>query len=275
MTDLREPPAPSPSPTPAPAALPGALPAAEPRRHVRREVRRRESTAHRRRRRVLLGGGAVMVTVGLVLLGIVLWQFLGTNWLSKGRQAEAVAAVEEGWGQGTATSSTDWGTVEALLRIPRFGEDFVVPVLAGSSDEVLAAGVGHLEDTAGAGEVGNYVLAGHRVTNGEPFADFPALREGDLVEVETRDAVHLYELTNGGTELVVDFTADWVLDPRPVNPDPAGVTAPLTDPRDLPAGTAPEDRLITLLTCSEIFHTDNRSVTFGRLVETVPKVPTT
>lgn len=266
MTDLREPPAPSPALPPAPAAP---APGTGPRRHVRR----RESTTHRRRRRALLGAGTVMVTVGVVLLAYVLWQFLGTNWLSKGRQSDGVVAVEESWGQGSATSSTDWGTVEALLRIPRFGDDYVVPVLSGTTDEALAAGVGHVEDTAGPGEVGNYVLAGHRVTNGEPFADFPELRAGDLVEVETRDTVYLYELTNGGTELIVDFTADWVLDPRPVNPDPGGVNPPLTESTGVPGAAAGQDRLITLLTCSEIFHTDNRSVTFGRLLEVVPKVP--
>lgn len=111
------------------------------------------------------------------------------------------------------------------------------------------------------GERGNYVLAAHRITNGEPFADFPQLREGDLVEIETVDATYTYVLDTGGVDLVVPFTDAWVLDPSPVNP--AGGTQP---------PDAAGDRLITLVTCSEIFHTDNRSVAFGHLVERVPKV---
>ena len=134
-----------------------------------------------------------------------------------------------------------------ILRIPRFGADYEVPILEGSSDEVLAAGVGHLEDTAAVGERGNYALAAHRITHGEPFADFPELREGDLVHIETVDADYTYVLDTGGPDLTVPFTASWVLDPFPVNPDPGGTTAP----------GRPGARLITLVTCSELFHTDN------------------
>jgi sortase A len=111
-----------------------------------------------------------------------------------------------------------------------------------------------------AGAIGNYVLAGHRVTHGEPFADLPQLEPGDEIIVETRVATYTYVLDTGGEDLIVPFTATWVLDDRPVNPE-AGGTQPPAD-----AGEA----LITLLTCSEIFHTDDRSVVFGHLVETSP-----
>ena len=42
----------------------------------------------------------------------------------------------------------------------------------------IAAGIGHMEDTAEAGQAGNYALAAHRVTHGEPFAKFPELLPG-------------------------------------------------------------------------------------------------
>ena len=71
-----------------------------------------------------------------------------------------------------------------------------MPVLEGASDEVLAAGVGHMEDTE-AGAQGNYVLAGHRVTHGEPFADLPDLEPGDEILVETRSATYTYVLDTG------------------------------------------------------------------------------
>jgi sortase A len=117
-----------------------------------------------------------------------------------------------------------------------------------------------MEDTAAAGAKGNYVLAAHRVTHGEPFADFPSLRPGDLVHVETRAATYTYVLDTGGEDLIVPFTETWVLDPKPVNPREGG-----TQPPD-DAG----DQLITLVTCSEIFHTEDRSVVFGHLVKTTP-----
>ena len=70
-------------------------------------------------------------------------------------------AIEKGWGDGQDVIRTDFGNATAILHVPRFGKDFSVPVLEGDSDEVLAAGVGHMEDTE-AGAVGNYVLNGVR-----------------------------------------------------------------------------------------------------------------
>ncbi len=211
----------------------------------------------------MLVAGIALITVGAIVLGWLAWQLWGTNWVSKGRQAEVVADLQEGWGEGQVSAETDFGKATGILRIPRFGADYEVPILEGSSDEVLAAGVGHMGDTAAVGKRGNYALAAHRITHGEPFGDFPELREGDLVHIETRDADYTYALDTSGPDLVVPFTASWVLDPFPVNPDPGGSTA----------SGRPGARLITLVTCSELFHTDNRSVAFGHLVETVAKAP--
>jgi sortase A len=198
-------------------------------------------------RRVLGRVGIFLVLLGLVLAGWLAWQFWGTNWVSVQRQVEVQTAVTDGWADGEDVVAT------------------AVPVLEGSSDAVLAAGIGHLPGTDGPGERGNYVLAAHRITHGEPFAQLPELRAGDLVHVETRTATYTYVLDTGGTDLVVPFTDSWVLDDFPVNPD--GGTQP---------ATGVGRRLITLVTCSELFHTDNRSVVFGHLVRRVPAtdVPT-
>ena len=56
---------------------------------------------------------------------------------------------------------------------------------------------------------------------------------------------------------MVPFTGVWVLDPLPKNPEPAG---------SQPAQGRGQ-RLITLTTCSEIFHTDDRMIAFGHLVK--------
>ena len=103
------------------------------------------------------------------------------------------------------------------------------------------------------------MVAAHRITHGEPLRDMPSLRAGDTVLVETRDTVYTYELDTDPNDLVVDLHADWVLDARPVNPDPRGVQA------------GPGSRLITLLTCAELFHTENRMVAFGHLLRKHPK----
>lgn len=224
----------------------------------RRRPRRGSGEHAPRRRGPLFWVGLLLIAAGLAVLAWLAWQFWGTNWQSERKQTEVTGEIEDAWEAGEASARTRFGDATAILHVPRFGEDFAVPVLEGSGDEVLAAGVGHMEDTAAAGARGNYVLAGHRVTHGEPFAEFPDLEAGDVVYVETREATYVYELDTGGTDLVLPFTETWVIGDRPVNPD-GGVQPP---------GDA-GNHLLTLVTCSEIFHTDNRSVVFGHLVDTV------
>lgn len=213
-----------------------------------------------------VGGGLILA--GLGLLGYVGWQYWGTNWVSQRAQERIVDDVRDDWAaSGTAEAQTlsavrvPEGEVSALVRIPRFGDDYVVPVLEGTSQEVLSAGYGHFDDAVGPGEVGNYALAAHRVTHGEPLRDMPQLRVGDEVVIETREATYTYELTTGGDALEVPFTETWVVDQLPDNPD-AGEPEPAQEPGQ---------KLLTLTTCAEIFHTDNRLIAFGVLVEREPR----
>ena len=218
--------------------------------------------------------GIGLVAAGLGLLGYVGWQMFGTNIVSERKQREAVEALERQWAEEAPTEIEDGGdggptgaraepvrlgTATALIRIPRFGDDYVMPVHEGVADDVLARGYGHFEDAAQAGEKGNYALAAHRVTHGEPLRDMPKLRPGDEVVVETRDAIYTYVLDTDPNDLVVTFEDVWVVDPRPENPDPNGV-----QPADHP-------RLITLTTCAELFNTDDRMIVFGHLESKTPK----
>ena len=232
----------------------------------------------RRRRGVTFWLGLGLVVAGLSLLGYVGWQFFGTNILAERRQRETVSQLQEQWREEVSTTvdgagrSADGpgsaepepvalGDASALVRIPRFGDDYVMPVLEGVGDDVLARGFGHFEDSAAAGGRGNYALAAHRVTHGEPLRDMPSLRPGDEVVVETRDSVYTYELDTDPNDLVVGFRDVWVVAEDPENPDPRGAN-PVDDPR-----------LITLTTCAELFHTDDRMVAFGHLVSSESKQP--
>ena len=197
-----------------------------------------------------------MLLVGLTLLGYVAWQLFGTNIVAKRHQEETVSELRDAWQKGEQHARTGRGTAGAIIRIPRFGEDYAVPVLEGTSDQVLATGFGHFEGTAGPGEIGNYALAAHRVTHGEPLRGMPDLEKGDDVIVETAEATYTYQLITGGDDLVVPFTEVWVTDPVPSNPD-GGVEPPQRK----------KQRLLTLTTCSELFHTDNRMIAFAELVD--------
>lgn len=206
--------------------------------------------------------GTVLIMVGVALLGYVAWQLYGTSWVSHRHQQRVVEALKDGWASGDPVVGTDFGSASAIIEIPRFGSDYEVPVFEGTSNPVLAAGFGQFKGTAGPGEVGNYALAAHRVTHGEPLRDMPALRVGDEVRVVTRHTTYIYRLATAGDDLVVAQTDTWVTDPLPRNPD---------------RGPQPEQhkgqRLITLTTCSELFHTDNRLIAFGVLERRVPTQP--
>lgn len=208
--------------------------------------------------------GLVLLLAGLGLLGYVAWEFFGTNVVSRHEQQQAVHQLRQTWqeeahaGANAKGSGVKLGAAQALVRIPRFGKGYVMPVFAGVSQEVLAKGFGHFRHTAHAGGVGNYALAGHRVTHGEPLRNMPELRPGDKIIVETRKAVYTYVLDTNPNNLIVSFTNTWVLQPDPDNPVPGGVQ---------PA-QKPGQHLITLTTCSELFHTDNRMIAFGHLVST-------
>lgn len=203
--------------------------------------------------------GLVLVAVGVGLLSYVGWEYFGTNVIAKHRQADVSHGLTARWKSEGATGSAKddrltSGEAMALLRIPRFGQDYEVPIVKGVGPDSLASGVGWFPKTARPGQIGNFALAGHRVTHGEPFHDFPDLRKGDKVVVETRTHVYTYRLRDNGTDRILDFSQTWVLDPVPGKPD-----------------MRPTKATITLVTCSELFHTDNRSVVFGDLVKQHPK----
>lgn len=210
--------------------------------------------------------GLVLVAAGFLLGGWVAWQLWGTTVVSERVHRELVEDVERAWaaptdaGDRDGAVSTGRGRVSAVVRVPRFGDDYAVPLLEGTSEEVLAAGFGRFTSGARPGGRGNFAVAAHRVTHGEPLRAMPELQVGDEVVVETREWTYTYVLDTGGDDLTVPFTARWVLDPLPVNPDPDGVRPP----------QEPGGRLLTLTTCAELFHTDDRLVAFGHLVSREP-----
>ena len=214
-------------------------------------------------RRLRLWLGLTLCAAGLALVGYVGWQLVGSNWLSQRTHEDVVRSLERSWTAGSDDVVVEQGTATAVIRVPRFGDDYAVPVLEGTSEEVLAAGVGHFTGSSPPGGAGNYALAAHRITHGEPFRDLPRLRAGDEVIIETHDTTFTYVLDTDGDALVVPFTETWVLEESPTNPESDG-------PQPL---QTPGARLLTLTTCAELFHTDDRLVAFGHLVDTRPRQP--
>src|SRR3954451_5222592 len=222
----------------------------------------------------LMAVGVVLIIVGGSMLAYVAWEYYGTDIVARHNQDQIKSDLEARWKYptvadvlGPEASGASLGSAVALIRIPAFGSDYEVPMIEGVRDSDLAEGVGHFPGT-GPGQIGNFALAAHRVTHGEPFRDLPELRPGQEIIVETADAIYRYVLDTDPNDLIVPFTDGWVLDSVPTPPE--GESAPPGMP-DFHGSVLPDRAIITLTTCSELFHTDNRMVAFGHLVSTLPK----
>jgi sortase A len=201
----------------------------------------------------------------LGLVGTALHQQVWTNYASHVRASDVREQLVQTWQQGKATVqaaratdssvSVDMQEAEAfaLLYIPRLGDDvWATPILEGVSPSALDSGVGHYVGTALPGELGNFAVAGHRATYGEPFAAFDQLKRGDRVYVRTMTEWFVYVLDKN---LKVKPKDVWVIDPQPGQL----------------ARTVASDRLLSLVTCDPRWGSARRWVWWGHLVATHPK----
>ncbi|MBT2446365.1 class E sortase [Streptomyces sp. ISL-43] len=234
----------------------------------------------RRRRRPASGGpvvvasrlgGELFITLGLVMLLFVVYQIWYTNFLADRTAQDAAGSLQQNWesgGDGTAgtagtaappVSAFEPGQGFAILHIPKL--DVKVPVAEGiSKPKVLDKGlVGHYDGgensvkSAMPSDVqGNFGLAGHRNTHGEPFRYINRLVPGDKIVVETRDTYYTYETTS---QLAQTSTKN-VSVLKPV-PEGSGFTS---------AG-----RYITLTTCTPEFTSTYRLIVWGRMTAERPR----
>lgn len=231
--------------------------------------------------RVLWVGAELAVTVGLVLLLLVAHQLWWTNRQARAGAERQVRALEREWNgapqdepvppapaappaspgsrpapsagspeSAPAPAGTAPRDAYAILRIPALG--LTVPVARGVSRRgVLDRGyAGHYPGTAGPGGAGNFALAGHRNSHGEPFRRIDRLRSGDAIVVETRDAVHTYAV-------------DRVL-PRTSPRDTAVIAA-------VPKGYDEPGHYLTLTTCTPEYSSAYRLVVWGKLRAVRPR----
>jgi sortase A len=217
--------------------------------------------AQGKRRWRLTAVGVALLLVGLSCLGWVAYQYVGTNLIAEHTFRTEASRLRAQWiedqktdPQGLEQPSKRSGDSIGLLRIPALGGAYEVPIVNGTELTVLGKGVGHYSSTAQAGQIGNFAIAGYRVTHGQPFARLHDLDSGDEIIVETRDATYTYVLDEPPRQLTVKDTDTWVIDPVPGKPE-----------------LKPTQAMITLTTCPDLFHSTKRSVGFGHLIRTEPK----
>ncbi|MFE2287374.1 class E sortase [Streptomyces sp. NPDC059443] len=175
----------------------------------------------------------------------------GSDGTATARASGSGSGPGSGSGSGSVGKSPPQEGAYGVLRIPRLG--VVVPVAQGvDKRSVLDKGyAGHYVGTAQPGAEGNFALAGHRNTHGEPFRYINRLKAGDelIVDVKGRRYVYLVGKTLSQT-----------------TEHDTGVIAPV--PRstvDPEAGYSEPGAYITLTTCTPEYTSKYRLVVWGTL----------
>lgn len=112
------------------------------------------------------------------------------------------------------------GSVIAVVRAPRLGADWRMPVQLGTGTQVLREGLGLYAGSPRPGSIGNVALAGHRTTWGAPLRHLNRMRAGDRISIWTAQGRYDYRVTSQGVTTPDDTSV--------IQPAVAGGTAMLT-----------------------------------------------
>lgn len=218
------------------------------------------------------------ITVGTVIVLFVVYVMFWTGVKADTVMDDQIDQLQDQWAQGAVrpapaapggsagpgTATTPGATTSppkpapytadkpfAIMYIPRLGFTWNKPVLEGTATKTLKKGLGHYANTAQLGQKGNFSVAGHRRTYGDPFKDFPRLRPGDAVV-----------LTDGTTW----FT--YRIDKGPYKTVPTDIEVIDAVPRK--SGYTREGRYLTLTTCDPEWGHSHRLIVWAHLDSTQP-----
>lgn len=205
------------------------------------------------------------ITVGTLIVLFVVYVLFWTGVKADTEMDHQVDLLQDRWARQPAGPTSGPGAPAAaerpapyrdaepfaLMYIPRLGSSWNKPVLEGTKTDTLKKGLGHYANTTQLGQKGNFAVAGHRRTYGDPFKDFPKLRPGDAVV-----------LSDGATW----FT--YIIDQGPYRTLPTDVQ--VIDPVPRKAGYTRAGRYLTLTTCDPEWGHSHRLVVWGHLESTQP-----
>ena len=209
---------------------------------------------------IITGTGEALITLGVIILLFCVYQLYYTNVEANRAQAEERAELRDNWQPPAPPDPSDAAEPEpvpedfsdvapsdgiAIMHIPELGDSWEKPILEGVDLDLLARGLGHYPDSAMPGEIGNFAVAGHRMTHGEPFRNLDNLEPGDVVIVETEHNWYRYVMDE--YEIVLPTAVD-VVAPVPKQP-----------------GVEPTEPIITLTTCHPRWSSEKRLIWWGHL----------
>ncbi|MGW8725568.1 class E sortase [Streptomyces sp. NPDC055808] len=202
------------------------------------------------------------LTVGTLIVLFVVYLLYWTGVKADHAASDQISGLQEQWAQSPAPrpaaprespapAAYTEGRSFAVMYVPRLGKDWHKPVLEGTAVKDLQKGLGHYANTTRLGQQGNFSVAGHRRTYGDPFKDFPELRPGDAVVLRDDTTWYTYRL---------DTT------PYRTLPSDVGVIDPV--PAESPFRSP--GRYLTLTTCDPEWGSSHRLIVWGHLDSTRP-----
>ena len=186
------------------------------------------------------------LSVLLILLGVILLGYVGSEYWGMYRSQKALAAEWERQAANATVPGAPQPSADDLLTrvvIPKINLDAIV--VEGASRKELSEGPGHMKETATPGESGNAVITGHRDTF---FRHIYELNKGDDITIRRNGHVFRYQVTGK----------------RIVMPDDVGVLKQTEDPQ------------LTLITCYPTYYigpAPKRLVVFSKLIESNGDAP--
>ncbi|MGX1548871.1 class E sortase [Streptomyces adustus] len=206
------------------------------------------------------------ITVGTVIVLFVVYVLFWTGVKADRVMDHQIDQLQQEWAHGNVRPSAAPGAAAspaptptayrsgrpfAIMYIPRLGFTWNKPVLEGTATATLKKGLGHYAGTARLGQTGNFSVAGHRRTYGDPFKDFPRLRRGDAVVLTDGTTWFTYRIDKG---------------PYKTMPTDVEVIAPV--PRK--SGYTRAGRYLTLTTCDPEWGHSHRLIVWAHLDSTQP-----
>ncbi|AQW52058.1 class E sortase [Streptomyces violaceusniger] len=205
--------------------------------------------------------GELFITLGVVMLLFVTYQLWWTNIRAHQQANGAANNLQKKWdengGDDRNPGTFSPGQGFAIIYIPKL--DVKAPIAEGiDKHKVLDRGmVGHygkspLKTAMPWDKKGNFALAGHRNTHGEPFRYINRLKPGDEIVVETQSRYYTYAMSS-----ILPQTS----------PSNTGVIKPVPPG----SGFTEPGRYITLTTCTPEFTSTYRMILWGKMVEERPR----
>ena len=184
--------------------------------------------------------GLILIIVGIAIIASIIYKKIETSNKQKELQNILEQVINED--KNELTKEEEEKLINgykpiALIEIPSI--NLSQGLVEGISDDVLQYYLGHFENSAKPGEIGNFAVAGHRVSDySEAFVNLYKVEIGDKVHVKANKKEYIYEVTE-----------NYIVSPDRV---------------DVLDNT--EEATITLVTCT--VGAKERVIVKGRLIET-------